>query len=391
MSEANLELLPSGDDFVDEVPDSGDDFEDSGDNFVDFGDDFEDDEDEKAATVDDPYAHINTDEEYLPLIVSMGQYKLFMSRGPKGRDAMLVFLHLLFTARLQATNQVRATGRYIEKGVFMGAKKVRAAKALLVQWGMIEYVRDRRTDGSLGDIYIKLRYLHRADTVKRMIGSTSGAETAPVDPPVGQKTTPVVTHPTGSDRQMLKVNKGNASSKKEKESPEPSLSQDSSSQTSSDQDPEQPAGSDRPILEMMRELEPRFRKRQQWTADQVDVQRRALLQMLSWCKELQPADPMGLAEAMVNKHLELQKTEQFWQSRPIQPRTYQNRRVFDQLLELSGPRDDSAFEKPKPAAAVDEEPKVCAKCGEELLVGEVGMCDPCISKQVRAAESGATG
>lgn len=163
------------------------------------------------------YNNVVLDEEYHPLILSMGQYRLFMKHGKAGREAMALLLHLMFTARLQHTNQVWAKDSYLKQGLDMGEKKVKAAKALLVKLGIIEYVRTRDDAGQLGEVYIRVRYMPSSEASQKA-AEASGAETAPVDT-TGAKTTRVDIHPSGKDEQMLEVRKGNASSNKPKGEP----------------------------------------------------------------------------------------------------------------------------------------------------------------------------
>ena len=153
----------------------------------------------------DVYENVTLDEEYQPLLLSMGQYKLFMAHGAAGRDAMAVFLHLMFTARLQHTNQVKANLKYLAAGVSLGERSVKRAKALLAKWGIIEYYQPRREDGTVGEQYIRLRYMPTREATERAEAAIDGAETG------GSLTAPPVDRTTGSDRQMLEVNKGNAS------------------------------------------------------------------------------------------------------------------------------------------------------------------------------------
>jgi hypothetical protein len=70
-----------------------------------------------------------------------------------------MYEHLIFTARLQATQQVRANNSYLAKGLGWGQAKVKQAKSWLHNAGLIEYVRARKDNGLLGEVYIRLSYL----------------------------------------------------------------------------------------------------------------------------------------------------------------------------------------------------------------------------------------
>lgn len=62
---------------------------------------------------------ISIDEDQLPGI-TVGVYKAFLKRGKDGIEALAVYQHLLFTYRLQHTNQIWATDEYIAKGIHIG-------------------------------------------------------------------------------------------------------------------------------------------------------------------------------------------------------------------------------------------------------------------------------
>lgn len=129
--------------------------------------------------MDSEYAAVELSEDLSPLLLSMGQYRLFMQAGSKGAAAMQVYLHLMFTARLQQTNQVKANAKYIEAGTALGRDKVKAAKSWLHSKGMIEYVQRPGSDGKYGEQYIKLRYMPSSEANKQL--ETDGLESSPPD------------------------------------------------------------------------------------------------------------------------------------------------------------------------------------------------------------------
>lgn len=193
---------------------------------------------------------LDKDQDIIPITV--GLYRLFMASGAAGREAMDLYIHLIFTARLQETQQVRANNVYLARGLEWGQAKVKAAKAWLSEAGLIEYVRTRSDDGQLGEVYIRLRFFPRAEKAvatdsaepaepetyqddltldlfegqdeQEPAGSefdplgTTGSETDPLGT-TGSVYHPVVDHTHGSRRQMLKIKKEMLKERKEKESP----------------------------------------------------------------------------------------------------------------------------------------------------------------------------
>ena len=156
---------------------------------------------------------IETDAEFNPLLLSIGQYELFMAHEKEGMEAMQVFMHLMYTARLQKTNQVWANNEYIMQGLKIGGDRLKRAKAWLHGKGMISYIQPREAGGTMGKSYIRLNYIHQNEIVKQAVKSDSTG---------GVKTTPAVEgdrwceKPASGDRgQMLEVKNPNALNKKE--------------------------------------------------------------------------------------------------------------------------------------------------------------------------------
>lgn len=90
------------------------------------------------------------------LWITMGKYKMFMSHGKDGIDALTVYLHLMYTARLQGTNSVYAKDIYIRNGIHLGSAKLSKAKALLYGMGLIKTVERRDESGKIIGKYIEV-------------------------------------------------------------------------------------------------------------------------------------------------------------------------------------------------------------------------------------------
>ena len=157
------------------------------------------------------------DEHFNPLLISTGQYELFMSGGKVGIDALSVYLHLQYTARRQHTNQVWANNKYIQAGVSMGELRLKAAKVWLKEKGIIEYVQPKDSaTKKFGKTYIRLNYIHTAKTVEKAVNNAETHQIAG-----GLVSAPPVSRTTGNSEQMLKLNNEMLKVKKEGEGEEP--------------------------------------------------------------------------------------------------------------------------------------------------------------------------
>lgn len=99
---------------------------------------------------------VRVDKDADILFCSVGLYKLFLAGGQAGIEAKQLYDHLMFTARIQETREVYANNTYLSRGLGWGMNRVKRAKAWLSERGIIEYVRRRRGDGSLGKSFIRI-------------------------------------------------------------------------------------------------------------------------------------------------------------------------------------------------------------------------------------------
>lgn len=106
---------------------------------------------------------IDKENDIIPLTV--GMYRLFSSAGSLGQDAMTLYMHLIFTARIQETRQVYANLRYLCNGLKWGIERMKRAKAWLSEHGIIEYIQYRGADGRMSEVYIKLCFLMSSETL----------------------------------------------------------------------------------------------------------------------------------------------------------------------------------------------------------------------------------
>ena len=97
--------------------------------------------------------------------MSAGLFEAFFAKEKPGQDAALVYLKLLLTYRRQGTNQPWATNGYLTSGLHMGMDRVKDAKALLHEMGLIEYIQRRESSGKMAKHYTKLNLVSNPGTV----------------------------------------------------------------------------------------------------------------------------------------------------------------------------------------------------------------------------------
>jgi hypothetical protein len=90
------------------------------------------------------------------IFVTVAKYKLFMSKGKIGIDAYCLYSHMMFTARLQETNQVWANDSYLRKGLSWSKERVQKAKQLLIELELISEIIKRDENGKFTGKYIKV-------------------------------------------------------------------------------------------------------------------------------------------------------------------------------------------------------------------------------------------
>ncbi|MGD0727077.1 MAG: hypothetical protein ABSB63_16110 [Spirochaetia bacterium] len=138
-------------------------------------------------------------QDHLPPL-TVGLYEAFLAKGDPGRTALAAYQHLLYTYRRQGTNQPWATTRYLMAGLGMGRDKVKAAKALLHEMGLIEYIQRQGAKGRLGRTYTKLNLLPNP-------GPTAGLKSGTAEgisiPTAGLFDRPAVPPSSGARTQML--------------------------------------------------------------------------------------------------------------------------------------------------------------------------------------------
>ncbi len=101
---------------------------------------------------------ISVEKSYDIIPISVGLYSMFLAHGKDGLIANMVYQHLIYTARLQETNQVWANDVYLSNALPLGKEAIRRAKTFLHRKGLIKYVQDR-VNGKMGPAYIRICFI----------------------------------------------------------------------------------------------------------------------------------------------------------------------------------------------------------------------------------------
>lgn len=102
------------------------------------------------------YSGIKMEHDGDIIFVTVAKYKLFMAYGKIGMDAYCLYSHMIFTARLQETNQIYANDTYLRGGLGWSREKTQKAKALLFDLGLVEEI-TRREKGKFCGKYLKIK------------------------------------------------------------------------------------------------------------------------------------------------------------------------------------------------------------------------------------------
>lgn len=113
---------------------------------------------DNAQVVRERAEQISIDKSYDIIPVSVGLYGMFLAHGKEGMTANMVYQHLIYTARLQETNQVWANDAYLANALPFGKEAIRRAKTFLHRKGLIQYVQER-VNGKLGQVYIRVCFI----------------------------------------------------------------------------------------------------------------------------------------------------------------------------------------------------------------------------------------
>jgi len=88
------------------------------------------------------------------VFVTVSKYRMFYAHGEAGMDALHLYLHLIFTCRLQFTNTVKAHNIYLQKGLHWGKERTLKAKNLLFEFDLIKQIERKNSKGQFEGTYI---------------------------------------------------------------------------------------------------------------------------------------------------------------------------------------------------------------------------------------------
>lgn len=103
------------------------------------------------------YENIGVENDGDIIFITISKYKLFLSYGKVGIDAMTLYLHLMFTARLQATNKVWASNYYVRQGLKWSKERLLKAKNLLSDLDLISQEQKKDDAGKFQKTYITVK------------------------------------------------------------------------------------------------------------------------------------------------------------------------------------------------------------------------------------------
>jgi hypothetical protein len=105
------------------------------------------------------YENISIEKAHDIIPISVGLYGMFLANGKDGMNALAVYQHLIYTARLQETNQPWANNVYIGNALPLGQESIRKAKTFLHRKGLIKYVQTRGESGQMGKTFIRICFI----------------------------------------------------------------------------------------------------------------------------------------------------------------------------------------------------------------------------------------
>jgi hypothetical protein len=103
------------------------------------------------------YNNIGIEQEGDILFVTVGKFKLFLKHGKTGQDAYFLYSHLMFTARLQKTNTVKAVNQYLRNATGWTKERLSKAKKLLNDFGLIKTITRTDQSGRIIGWYIEVK------------------------------------------------------------------------------------------------------------------------------------------------------------------------------------------------------------------------------------------
>lgn len=129
----------------------------------------------------EPEEIVKLSEGLEPMLVFPRTYAFFLSHGTEGQDALLLYLHLQWTAKLQKTTSVWANDSYLKQGLHFGIGKLKAAKAFLARHNLIEYNYRKDDKGRVERVYI----------IVKAVSASTRSKTVPQEKSTGTEILPI--------------------------------------------------------------------------------------------------------------------------------------------------------------------------------------------------------
>lgn len=142
------------------------------------------------------------------VFVTVSKYRMFYAHGEAGMDALHLYLHLIFTCRLQFTNTVKAHNIYLQKGLHWGKERTLKAKNLLFEFDLIKQIERKNSKGQFEGTYIIVKTTTSPFELKEytLAEVSGGLETGGLETAVRQEETNALTNNINAltNKQMLR-------------------------------------------------------------------------------------------------------------------------------------------------------------------------------------------
>jgi hypothetical protein len=106
-----------------------------------------------------------------PLVISKSLIDMFL-KEPNTGDLIALYTFYYYTAKWQKTNTARATTNYTAEGLDWSADRVRRAKKVLLQMGLIQDVQTKNEQGQITGNFVFVRFVWSDNSIKKIQETT---------------------------------------------------------------------------------------------------------------------------------------------------------------------------------------------------------------------------
>jgi len=110
-----------------------------------------------------------TIEDFVVLTTTATLHNLFSYKN--GADAVALYLFYYYTAKWQKTNQIKATTEYVMRGLKWGRDRVRGAKRILTETGLVEDIAKKDEKGKITGWFIKINFIWSTEKGEQVVKS----------------------------------------------------------------------------------------------------------------------------------------------------------------------------------------------------------------------------